>query len=214
MPFGTVIIVDDDQFVRSTLSAGLSAYGISTVGAYSDALSTIECLKKCNPDVAILDLDLGQGPSGIDIAQRLRKEKRDIGLILLTSYSNPRLSHPGLFELPRGCRFITKGDLTDFSLLVNEILFARKFPLAETKSIENIDTPLTQMQLEVLKMIASGSSSQEIADIRHVSLKAVESMITKIYKALELTDDPRVNKRVQLARKYFSLIGKLNNQDI
>jgi DNA-binding CsgD family transcriptional regulator len=67
---------------------------------------------------------------------------------------------------------------------------------------------LTITQLEVLKLVAQGLSTDEIAKIREVSPKAIESTIAKIHKAAGLKKSKSMNQRVQLARFYFLLSGK------
>jgi DNA-binding NarL/FixJ family response regulator len=62
--------------------------------------------------------------------------------------------------------------------------------------------------LEVLKLVASGLSSAEIAERRSVSIKSIDGIISKIYKALNLKKSKSLNQRVQLARAYFQLSGK------
>ena len=72
------MLIEDDPFIRTALSAGLSAYGITTEGAFSGAQPAVDLLKERDIDVAILDLDLGPGPTGIDIAYSLRRIKRTL----------------------------------------------------------------------------------------------------------------------------------------
>ena len=69
---------------------------------------------------------------------------------------------------------------------------------------------LTEVQLEVLRGIAEGLSTQAIADQRHVSAKAVEQVITRLYEVLEVPRDSEHNQRVRLARAYLQLVGKVD----
>jgi DNA-binding NarL/FixJ family response regulator len=107
MGLASVLLVDDDMFTRTTLSAALSARGINVVASTDSAAGALENLISLNPDVAIVDLDLGPGPSGIDICHALRSQKPNLGLILLTSYTDPRIHDPSNSQLPKGCRFIS-----------------------------------------------------------------------------------------------------------
>jgi two-component system invasion response regulator UvrY len=208
MHLAHVILIDDDQFVRSTLSTALTAYGINTVGTFNSAKGAVELVKEGSVEVCVIDLDLGPGPSGIDIAHSLRKIKPEIGLIILTSYSDPRISQPNGLPLPKGCRFVTKNDLSDFSFLVREILYVRRNPLARTSVFKKDLINLTNAQLEILKSVAAGLSSQEIADQRGVSIKTIEAAIATLSKTLDIDSHAGLNKRVQLARSYFRLSGK------
>lgn len=208
MNLAKVYIIDDDPFVRSTLSAGLAHYGIHVIHAFESGSAAIEAIKSEVPNVAIVDLDLGPGPSGIDICHSLRNHQPEIGLILLTSYQDPRIFDPSSLSLPKGCRFISKSDFKNFQILVEAVLSARAKPFLPIKSSDNNSFALTDNQLEVLKLIAQGLSTDEIAIKRGVSVKAIESSISKIQKAGGFKKSKSINQRVQLARFYFLMSGK------
>ena len=209
MVLASVLLIDDDLFTRTALSTALSSRGINVVASTDTAAVALEHLKNLNPDVAIVDLDLGPGPSGIDICHALRFQKPNLGLILLTSYTDPRIHDPSNSHLPKGCRFISKSELSDFKVLIEEIIIARNKPLSPTKLRTVNDHKLTDIQLEVLISVAQGLSSSEIASNRGVSVKAVEAIISKTHAALGISKSKSTNLRVQLARTYFQLTGKM-----
>jgi DNA-binding NarL/FixJ family response regulator len=208
MDLASVLLVDDDLFTRTALSAALSARGINVLAATNTAADALEKLKVLDPEVAIVDLDLGPGPSGIDICHALRAHKPNLGLILLTSYTDPRIHDPSNSQLPKGCRFISKSELEDFKVLLEEIIIARNKPFAAAKARKATDNKLTDVQLEVLIAVAQGLSSTEIATNRGVSVKAIEGIIAKTHSALGISKSKSINQRVQLARAYFQLTGK------
>lgn len=208
MELARVLLIDDDQFVRTTLSAALSAYGITIVEANHKAGDALTSLEKHDPEVAIVDLDLGPGPSGIDICSALRSAKPTLGLILLTSYLDPRIHDPSNSQLPKGCRFVSKSELVNMKILVEEVLIARNKPLAATPPRKGSKSKLTDIQLEVLISVAEGLSTLEIAARRGVSPKAIEAIIAKTYKTLGISKSKSINQRVQLARSYFAMTGK------
>ena len=209
MGLASVLLVDDDMFTRTTLSAALSAGGINVVAATDSAAGALENLLSHDPDVAIVDLDLGPGPSGIDICHALRSQKPNLGLILLTSYTDPRIHDPSNSQLPKGCRFVSKSELSDFKFLIEEIIIARNKPFAPAKLRKVNDHKLTDVQLEVLIGVAQGLSSAEIATNRGVSVKAIEGIIAKTHVALGINKSKSINLRVQLVRAYFELTGKM-----
>jgi len=208
MILARVLVIDDDPFVRSTLTAGLAHYGIQVIEALENGTRAIELIRQEGIEVVIVDLDLGPGPSGLDICTSMRASKQDIGLVLLTSYQDPRIFDPAGPALPKGCRFISKSELADFQLLVESVLAARSKPLAPIKHGFSTNTLLTSTQLEVLKSLADGLSSNEIAAQRGVSVKAIEGLIAKIQKIVGIGKSKSFNQRVQLTRAYFMLSGK------
>ena len=203
----SVILVDDDQFVLTALKHALKGLNIQVVGTTSSASGALSISKRMPIDVAVLDLDLGPGASGIDVAYALRKVLPAIGLVFLTSYTDPRVSDPLSRDLPKGAIFLTKSKLSEIQTLVSAILTSYRTPVKFSTSRPK-STDLTNRQIEVLKLLAQGVSTNEIADQLEVTEKAVEAMISKLYSKLSLEDNRKINKRVQLARAYFALAGK------
>ena len=202
-----VLLIEDEAFTRSLLSAALAGpildihSGVSAKYALDTAAS--------NPiDVAVLDLDLGGGPSGIDIAHALRQQHPHMGLVLLTSYSDPRLSSAQERALPLGTRYITKSSLDDVNQLITVILRAKSEPLKTERNTHNGKTDLTDHQIDILRQIAAGISNAEIARTLGISDKAVENTVTRIIDVPDIPRDSSLNPRVQLVRAFSSLAGK------
>jgi DNA-binding NarL/FixJ family response regulator len=202
-----VVVIDDDTFVRSSLTAGFKSFGIRVVDTAMNFVDALEICRNQSVDVAIVDLDLGPGPNGVDICYSLRKHFPNIGLILLTSYRDPKIADPDIKLLPKGTRFLSKTSLDDFQLLVKEVIAAKVKPLSKTYRFTD-KSPLTIVQLEVLRMVSEGLSTSEIAQRRKVSEKAIEGIISKIHTVLGLEKSKTRNQRVQLARAYFRLSGR------
>ena len=202
-----VLLIEDEAFTRTLLSAALAGplleihSGLSAKYALDTAAST-------PIDVAVLDLDLGGGPSGIDIAHALRQQHHHMGLVLLTSYSDPRLSSAQERALPLGTRYITKSSLDDLNQLITVILQAKSEPLKTERNTHNGKADLTDHQIEILRQIAAGISNAEIARTLGISDKAVENTVTRIIDVLDIPRDSSLNPRVQLVRAFSSLAGK------
>jgi len=206
MTLARVILVEDEPFVRSMLSAALAALSIEVIAACAGAKDALSSVEDASPDVAILDLDLGPGPTGVDVAHALRERHCDIGIIFLTSFSDPRFLDPRGRELPRGSRFLVKGQLEDPGMLRDLIVDARRHPLKDTRVAKSA-AGLTPNQIEVLRLVSLGRSNAEIASEMGVGEKAVERTIGRILEVLDIARTSG-NSRIQLARSYFELSGK------
>jgi len=204
----SVLLVEDDVFTRSTMAAALLGANFEVKDQVSKASDAIRAVMKFSIDVAILDLDLGPGANGIDIATALRELHPGIGIIILTSYSDPRVANPRSLPLPKGSKFITKSQLSDFGYLVRTILELKAMPLSAKTNSKTQKVNLSENQLLVLQGVAEGLTTREIATRSGVSEKAVEGTITRLHSLLDLPKKPTLNPRVQLARAYFELSGK------
>lgn len=197
-----VLLVEDDGFTRSTLSAALQRHGfvVTAVATTREALAIADL-----PPVAVLDLDLGPGPTGIDLAVALRDREPTIGLVLLTTYDDPRLMDTSLPALPRGIRYLRKRDVEHVAEVVLAIEDVTATPLAMRP---RNTVPLTESQLQILSAVAEGLSTREIARRRDVSEKAVEAAITRLCEYFHLERDVAHNQRVRLAAEYHLLAGR------
>jgi DNA-binding NarL/FixJ family response regulator len=208
MALASVLLVEDDVFTRSTLAAALSGANFEIKGEVSSAKEALAAIQKYSIDIAIIDLDLGPGANGIDIAYALRQVHSQIGIIILTSYSDPRIANPDSLPLPKGSKYITKSKLTDIRPLTKTIIELKHLPISGRTSSETEKTVFTENQIIVLQSVAEGLTTKEIAKKLKVSDKAVEGTISRLHALLHLPKDSTLNSRVQLARAYFELAGK------
>lgn len=208
MALASVLLVEDDVFTRSTMAAALLGANLEVKAQVAKTSDAIRAVQKFAIDVAILDLDLGPGANGIDIAIALREVSPRIGIIILTSYSDPRVANPRSLALPKGSKFITKSQLTEFGPLVKSILELKAFPVLGKIDTRPEKVAFSENQLMVLQGVAEGLTTREIAIRAGVSEKAVEGTITRLHLMLDLPKQPTLNPRVQLARAYFKLSGK------
>jgi two-component system, NarL family, invasion response regulator UvrY len=204
----SVLLVEDDIFSRSTLAAALLGANIEVKDQVAKASEAIRAVNKFSIDIAIIDLDLGPGANGIDIAIALRDINPRIGIIILTSYSDPRVANPNSLSLPKGSRFLTKSSLNDFSILIKMILELKSQPVSNKNGSKIERVGFSENQLSVLQGVAEGLTTKEIATRAGVSEKAIEGTITRLHSMLDLPKKPFLNPRVQLARAYFHLSGK------
>jgi DNA-binding NarL/FixJ family response regulator len=199
------LVVDDDDFSRTTVAAAIAGDRIEVVAVVGTA-SEANGLDVANIDVAVLDLDLGEGPNGIDLAHGLRKLNPTIGIVLLTSFSDPRLFAASVKELPTSSAYVVKQSLNDIRILTTAIVASCQISQEQGES-EVPRVPLSDSQVETLRLLAYGLSNSEIARVRVVTEKSVEQAVKRAATALDIEIDPTANQRVALARAFFSLTG-------
>lgn len=189
------------------LATAVEALGFHVAGLVGTARGALACQSGTDVDVALLDLDLGPGPSGIDIAHVLRERDERIGLVFLTSFSDPRIKDQRERPLPVGSRYLVKSRLDDAGLLRDALVAARREPLAVDTAACRTASELTGHQLFVLQQVALGRTNADIGADLGVTEKAVERTIQRITEALAI-DRTSGNQRVLLARAYSRMSGK------
>jgi DNA-binding NarL/FixJ family response regulator len=193
-----ILIVEDDIFVNSMLKQILEAADFSVTTALNVA-QALASISEVEPNLILTDLDLGNGPNGADLINKISIDYPWINFIVLSTHRNPKLAIYPHISLPEGIIYITKSDLVDKNNLVS-IVKESMTSNSYRKNVTADDLPiLNSQQAEVLQLIAKGLSNQAIADIREVSLRAVEISITKIYEILGINNDPTINTRLKAA---------------
>jgi DNA-binding NarL/FixJ family response regulator len=205
-----VLVVDDHSFALGTLTAALAGRGIDVRGA-ATARDALALGIESRPSVALLDLDLGAGPTGIDLAHALRRALPAIGICILTGYRDPRLAGSGIPVLPIGSVYLCKADFTNIDNLIATITRLEHAPLSRRNPLHGATGPtvaLTDMQMEVLLFVGEGATTAEIAERRGVSTSAVEQTIARICERLDIPKKSPGNQRVQLVHALYRLRGQ------
>ena len=203
-----LLLVEDDPIILTMMSKAVESEGFRVLAATSNAISAMESFKKNQPDVAILDIDLGAGPTGIDLANKIRKINHRIAIVFCTSYKDIRFIRNESHYYPPHTVLLKKADIVNlekFSSAIHEALELIR-DADETKS--NQLSEKFYKNLTKLGMISSGVSNKNIAKERGISTKSCENAIARLAKKLDIPATENNNQRVLLTRKYFELSGK------
>jgi len=196
----SVLIVEDESFVRGTVTSALRFHEYDVVASVGSTAEAFEAFRLHLPDVVLLDLDLGAGPTGADIALGMRRVRPEVGIVFLTSFEDPRLLDSRLTDMPERCAYVVKQSLEDTAFLAAAI-----DGCDEGGQVPRVN--LTVSQAETLRLLAAGLSNDEIARLRVVKVSAVEKTIRRIAETLHLGQVERTNQRVALAREYYRMAG-------
>ena len=200
-----VLLVDDDDFTRMTLRAVLASLDYEVIGDASNVVAAMDLARAGSPDIAVIDLDLGEGPTGIDLAHGLRTLLPSIGLVMLSSYADPRLIGRRTRPLPEGTQYLSKQSVGDARVL-DEAL--RKSLDRDNTSPPAEGTALTDAQIEMMRLIAAGYSNAEIAKRMWITEDGVNRAVTRLVKQLGLQVSKEHNTRVLISRAYAELAGR------
>ncbi|MEN9707326.1 MAG: hypothetical protein RIS31_892 [Actinomycetota bacterium] len=204
-----VLVVEDDALLRSLIASNLIADGF-IVEVTDSAAGARKIADDFDPDVALLDIELGNGPTGIDLALVLRKNLPEIALVFLTHIPEPRVVGVDNRKIPKNAAYLAKDRITDPKMLSQAIDAAlrgrvgrdfrddkREYPLAE----------LSRSQLAVLQMVALGMSNAEIAAERDTTVRAVENLVKRAFQAAGIATEAGGNPRVNAAREFIRIAG-------
>ena len=205
-----VLVVEDEPLVRSLLASLLESEGFEIKQA-ANAPDARDATKNFEPQVALLDIELGDGPSGIDLAHILRTQFPTMGLVFLTHIPEPRVVGVENRQIPKNSAYLRKDRMADTGVLRKAIEAALKNKVSkemrDDKNSPHRLTDVSRSQLEVLRMVAMGHSNHEIAAQRGTTVRAVEHLIKRAFAAAGVDSSAPGSPRVVAAREFIQVAG-------
>lgn len=202
-----VLLVEDEPLLRDLIAKSIEASGFVVTTA-ANATDAKRAIKSVDPDALVVDIELGPGPSGLDLAEVISRQRPDIGVVFLTNLPDPRFGQGELRKVTKNQAYIRKGAIESTSELLealeavlrDRVTKEYRHDLSSNRPFAN----LSQRQIATLRLVAEGKTNQQIADIRGTSTRAVESMLSRIFELLGI--DPKgSNARVEASSKFHKL---------
>lgn len=197
-----VLVVEDESLLRSLLESNLLDHGFE-VQAAADAISAHRIVKNFDPDVLVVDIDLGEGLNGLELVSALGRADSTRGYVVLSNYSASVKNIP---EVPY-ISYLNKQDVSDPETLIQEIEGVLRGRAKDIKP--DGDKKLTASQLDILRMVSEGMTNLQIAEKKNQSTRAVEQMLARTYLAIGLEKTSGQSRRV-LAVQYYKQHMRVN----
>ncbi len=176
-----VYLADDQQMLNSALVALLELESdITVVGSALDGNQALADIKRLNPDVAILDIEMPK-LTGLEVASTLQEENSSTQVIILTTFAQQHYFQQAVAYDVAG--YLLK-DNTSQSLIANIhsiVAGNRVFDPELVQSVLTADVnPLTDRELEILQLIKSGTSTKNIAEQVYLTEGTVRNYVSSI----------------------------------
>ncbi|NTW12568.1 MAG: response regulator transcription factor, partial [Anaerolineales bacterium] len=199
-----VLLADDQALFREGLDILLSIHkDIVVVGQASNGQEAVDLALKLRPDVILMDMQM---PilNGIGATRRLKQSQPDCRVIMLTTFNDNEtifdalragavgylLKDVGSAQLADSIRRTAHGDsILDPSVAAKVVQeFSRVSSLVGGTSSEVLPEPLSEREIELLRLIALGSNNKEIAEALFITEGTVKNHITHILGKLSVRD--------------------------
>jgi len=183
-----LIIIDDHPLVREGLKQLLAGQpDFQIAGEASNAAQARQLLAQLKPDVAVLDLTLGQD-DGIELTKWIRENHPEIRILIL-SMQEEALYAERLLRLGVSAYVMKSAAETDFLNALRKVARGQRHLSAEmserllskaargqlASGDDDPVTALTHRELQVFQMIGGGVSTREIADQLQLSMKTIDA---------------------------------------
>ncbi|WP_395093875.1 response regulator [Armatimonas sp.] len=197
----TVLLTDDHAIVRQGVRAFLDTQpDIKVVGEASCGEEAVRLCESLAPDIVLMDL-LMPGMGGVEATRQVKVISPRTQVIVLTSYHEDEHVLPAIRagalsyllkdaaagEIATAIRKAAIGEVTLSPAIAAQMM---KAVTGQRKATEHSgsESPLTNRELEVIRLIADGLSNTDIAEKLFVSEKTVKSHVSNILAKLHVTD--------------------------
>lgn len=205
-----VLLVDDHTILREGIASILNnVEGIEVVGGLSSGEDAINNLSVFKPDVILMDILMG-GMTGLEATHFIKEQDNKIKIIIISSEIKKEYVSAGIKMgidgyLPKD---VPKDILIDairsvmqdkryFNEAITNLVFEDFYndqAQGEKKKSRKLAVGLTNRENEVLALIASGKTNQEVADTLFISIKTVETHKANILEKLGLRNTAELVK--------------------
>jgi NarL family two-component system response regulator LiaR len=193
-----VLVVDDQTIVRKGIRALLSEIeGIEVIGEAEDGQQAVAEAEALQPDVVLMDLVLPK-MDGIEAIGRITAQQPDTRVLALTSFGTDDKVFPAIKagalgyllkdsdpdDLVLAIRRVAAGEPSLHPSIARKVLRELGRPPQEPRTPE----PLSDREAQVLRLVATGMSNQDIADRLNVSEATVRTHVSNILHKLHLAN--------------------------
>lgn len=200
-----VVVVDDQELVRSGFALILERGGIAVVGEAADGVEAVDLVRSTDPDVVLMDVRMPR-LDGIEATRRLVADRPGLKVLALTTfdldeyvYAAVRAGASGFLlkdvspaALVQAVEAVARGDTMLAPALTRRLL--ERFVAAPLPgSLPAELSGLTDRELDVLRQVARGLSNAAIGEQLFLSEATVKTYVSRLLTKLALRD------RVQLA---------------
>jgi DNA-binding NarL/FixJ family response regulator len=200
-----VVLVDDHPVYREGLAKLLLECGVDVIAQAGNGADALSIVEETAPDVVVMDLNM-PGMSGVDVTRKLVErtpasrvlivsvsaQEEDVTEAILAGASGYVLKDGPVEEVVAGIQAAANGE----SLISPRIatMLLRRMRLDEPAEVDSpAMTPLSDRELQVLRLVAEGKGNQEIGEALYIGQSTVRNHISSILMKLQ------VENRVQAA---------------
>ncbi len=193
-----ILIADDHAVVREGTRQLLEQeVDLEVVAEASDGEEAVQLVGRYKPDVVIMDINMPK-LDGIEATKKIKELYPMVSVLILSAYDDDQfvfslieggaagylLKSASGREIINAVRAVHSGESALHPSIARKVL--NRFAISAKPKEEKPEEPLTERELEVLKLATRGMSNQEIADKLYLSLRTVDAHLSHIFNKLQV----------------------------
>jgi DNA-binding NarL/FixJ family response regulator len=201
-----IVLAEDHVLVREGIKKIIEAFAdLQVVGEAADGLQLLEILKNLPVNMVVLDISMPH-LSGLEVAREIKKKYPVIKILILTMHKKKEYLNDAIAagtdgyllkedapkELLNAIERIRQGMIYVSPLLSGEL--ANLYAQSRREALDEPAEPLSQREIQIIRMIAEGKSSKEIAEALFISFRTVQNHRVKIMRKLNLKKNTELVK--------------------
>jgi DNA-binding NarL/FixJ family response regulator len=194
-----VLLVDDHDLFRTGLRNLLEEEGVQVAGEAGTGSEALRMVEELAPDVVVMDLNM-PGMTGVEATRQIAliaplarvlvltisDQDGDVMDAILAGACGYLLKDSSIGELMQGIRAAAIGESLISPTIASKVLQRVRASSPVPEIAEQIQTQLSEREIEVLKLIANGRDNADIAGQLHISPKTVKNHISNILMKLQI----------------------------
>ena len=180
-----VIIAEDQRMLRSALGSLLDLEeDINIIGLAENGKEALFMINSQKPDVCLIDIEMPI-MSGLEVAEQLMVQESACRVIILTTFARPGYLERALKANAYGY-LLKDGPSEDLAQSIRNVMQGKReiSPELIFGSLK-LDNPLTEREIEILKLASSGMTTKEIAGVLFLSPGTIRNYLSEVINKLE-----------------------------
>ena len=197
-----VMLVDDEQLIRSGLKIMLETYpDIEVIHQAGNGREAFECCKKEVPDVVLMDIRMPVS-TGIEGTKFIKEAYPEVKIVMVTTFQDTEYiveamqygasgyllkdsSYEAIYD---GIKVALSGKVVMDATVSEKLVMQPKAPASSTEKTDISSFGLTEREIELIRLVSQGLNNKEISEALFLSEGTVKNNISTILSKLALRD--------------------------
>lgn len=202
----SILVVEDEPLIAEDIAGYLLENGFAVLAIANNAEEALVVLENNLPDAILLDINLGDGMDGIELATQIRYKEK-IPVVFLTSHADKATLDRAKQTIPAGY-LLKPFDGKDIMTSLEIAIFNHSQQNGNERTEpdlnqlnEALPVALSQREFEILTLLKTGKTNKEMADALFISVNTVKTHMLHLFEKLD------VSNRTQALFKIIELVG-------